>query len=1165
MNATPISGSFDYAVRQANTLGIPTSGVSPVGSSTPKAVTSINALGSGYSCGGSVVINFSATDVCTNAAVSLIASDSRFSVSLVSSGLVGGVYTTTYTASASFTDNTPVNVTFTAADACGYALAKKDFTILITDNIAPEPVCILDTKVAITTDGKSRMSASAINSGSRDNCAVSQIFVRRMDFQKPQTVQTATSANACGGLVNDICTTSGLPRWKDYVEFGCADVGNTVIVMLGVLDYAGNFNFCMVNVLVENKIAPTCVPPAALTFSCVDASSKIATLSSLGTPQVWHNCPGVQVKENTATGALDNCKIGTFTRSWTVTDCKGGNATSCSQAITFTKLSDFTVDFPDDITVDCYAGIPSKDSLQRQMMDPSSYSLGKDGNVVNNGCGVLAVNVSDVVYQAVPDACQKIIRRICVIDWCKYNPNNDAVDINSDNYGRPKLGDLHGYADASGKYYQSVSGSGAEATNLAAWQELYVYATWADAGTLPIDRRFQDADTMGVSGHSPLNYNFNANNIVNPTHPYAYSDGVICFSQIIKVIDKTPPTSTPKDTIVCDFGTSATQCFGDYKFQIVSTDLCNGKPTSFTNGNGGLANNPLTTIWTIRDASGAVVKTSSDLSGLINVSLPYGVYTVTYTVQDLCNNIAGPFKYSLTIKDCKAPALTCYDARSALMNGGTGSVAVWAKEILSSVADNCTSETDMKAKATITLASATSAGSAATLTFTCADFNAAKTQEVKVWIVDQAGNFNYCRVTVSLQDPLGVCSRPITSPLAGVIASENNQAVANVTVNASANGSSVNASSTSDANGAFSMSLLTGANYQARAAKNATDDKLAGVTTYDIALISKHILGIESLNSAYKIIAADVDKSNEVDAADMLALRRFILNITPSLEAGTWRFVDKSYVFKNSSNPFGEDFPEVVNVTNLSASSAANFVAVKIGDVNQSYTPAFATAVVRSAKTIALNVEDQNLVAGNEYTVAISAENFNAQSIQGTFQFNGATVKAVKAGSLANMSDANFGLFTNAVTASWNGTAVASAQVAEITFVANTNGKLSDVLSLGSSKTTVVANDANGNEANVTLKFNTGKVSGGEFALYQNTPNPVENSTEIRFNLPSSAKATLSVMNVEGKVLFVKAIDGAAGVNAVQINKSELGASGVLHYRLDTNEYSATKKMIIVE
>jgi len=190
---------------------------------------------------------------------------------------------------------------------------------------------------------------------------------------------------------------------------------------------------------------------------------------------------------------------------------------------------------------------------------------------------------------------------------------------------------------------------------LPAWQELYQTTGWFDPSTSApylagFDRRFQDADSLASSDKSPYNFNLAAS-LFNRTNQYAFSDGIICFQQIIKVIDKTPPTSTPKDTIVCDYGTSLTQCYADYKFQIVSLDLCNGKPTAFSNGNGGQANNPLTTVWTIRDANGNAVASSTNLSGLISVSLPYGSYTVTYTVQDLCNNLAGPFKYALILKN----------------------------------------------------------------------------------------------------------------------------------------------------------------------------------------------------------------------------------------------------------------------------------------------------------------------------------------------------------------------------------------------------------------------------------------------------------------------------------------------------------------------------------
>jgi hypothetical protein len=206
-----------------------------------------------------------------------------------------------------------------------------------------------------------------------------------------------------------------------------------------------------------------------------------------------------------------------------------------------------------------------------------------------------------------------------------------------------------------------------------------------------------------------------------------------------------------------------------------------------------------------------------------------------------------------------------------------------------------------------------------------------------------------------------------------------------------------------------------------------------------------------------------------------------------------------------------------------------------------------------------------NVVAGNEYTVAIDAANFNASAFQGTFAFEGATVKAVKAGNLNNVSDANFGMFSNAVSASWNGKSETSANVLNITFVATKTGLLSEMLTVNSAVTMAEGYDAAGNAMNVTLKFNTGKVAGGEFALYQNTPNPVALSTKIGFNLPKDGQAKLTIYTAEGKVLSVINNGYKAGYNEVTLNKADLNASGMLYYRLDTQDNSSTRKMIIIE
>ena len=83
------------------------------------------------------------------------------------------------------------------------------------------------------------------------------------------------------------------------------------------------------------------------------------------------------------------------------------------------------------------------------------------------------------------------------------------------------------------------------------------------------------------------------------------------------------------------------------------------------------------------------------------------------------------------------------------------------------------------------------------------------------------------------------------------------------------------------------------------------DNPLNGVSTYDLVLISKHILGLAPLNSPYKMIAADANKNNSITTTDIVEFRKLILGIYNELPNNTsWRFVDAEYAFPNPANPF---------------------------------------------------------------------------------------------------------------------------------------------------------------------------------------------------------------------------------------------------------------------
>jgi len=116
-----------------------------------------------------------------------------------------------------------------------------------------------------------------------------------------------------------------------------------------------------------------------------------------------------------------------------------------------------------------------------------------------------------------------------------------------------------------------------------------------------------------------------------------------------------------------------------------------------------------------------------------------------------------------------------------------------------------------------------------------------------------------------------------------------------------------------------------------------TDAPLAnGVTTADIAILRRHILGITPLDSAYKVLAGDVNASSSVTTADITLIRRLILGVSTNFASGLWRFVPSDEVFTNTLVPWSarrsRSYASMPSVT-----TGHDFKAIKMGDVNGSW------------------------------------------------------------------------------------------------------------------------------------------------------------------------------------------------------------------------------------
>ena len=166
----------------------------------------------------------------------------------------------------------------------------------------------------------------------------------------------------------------------------------------------------------------------------------------------------------------------------------------------------------------------------------------------------------------------------------------------------------------------------------------------------------------------------------------------------------------------------------------------------------------------------------------------------------------------------------------------------------------------------------------------------------------------------------------------------------------------------------------------------------------DLIMISRHILGIETLDSPYRLIAADVDQSGTITSFDIVELRKLILMINDEFPNNTsWRFVDGSYVFANPTNPFGATFPTEYNINDLIDNMIADFVAIKVGDVNGSAVPSQLAVQGDSREDLedlVFQVADRQLQANETYTVDFKAKDFtNVLGYQLTLEYDAAQLE----------------------------------------------------------------------------------------------------------------------------------------------------------------------------
>ncbi len=549
-------------------------------------------------------------------------------------------------------------------------------------------------------------------------------------------------------------------------------------------------------------------------------------------------------------------------------------------------------------------------------------------------------------------------------------------------------------------------------------------------------------------------------------------------------------------------------------------------------------------------------------------TLGYGTHSIVWTAQDRCDNTSS-CTFDFTVEEDVEPTPYCLGGITTVVMDN-GQVEIWAVDFDRNSFDNCPDNIlDFAMRPRGSSETPTS-----NYSFDCLDLGI---NEVEIHVTDPFGNTDFCITTIKVQSNGDVCDDIMDGAalISGLISTEYNEAVVDAMVMLENMSPSTQTMIATDNSGSYSFTdVPTNTDYVISADK--TDDYINGVSTLDIVYIQRHILGLRFLDSPYKVIAADANGSQSVSAADLVEIRKLILGITDGFaNSESWKFVDANQTFNNQYNPW--PFMDQLDLNGVNSDVVNNdFVALKVADVTGDARPNQAQSVeVRNNNKLDLYAVNQVFTQGELITIPVKVSDASIiLGLQTTISFNEDLLSFEGFNSdKLDLSKNNFGLHSNdrgAVTMSWNTNDQVALEndekVVEFTFRAIRNGQLTGNLGMTSFITSSEAYTADYEVLDVSLALleDDGSLAEG-LQLFQNKPNPFNNTSIIGFNIPKSGAVSLSVFDITGKKVVTIDDNYTKGYHEISLNKSYLNGSGLYYYQIELEGERAMKKMLLID
>lgn len=998
------------------------------------------------------------------------------------------------------------------------------------------------------------------------------------------------SFDPCGNIVSRIVNPN---------SFDCTTLGDNEVTMT-ITDNNGNVTTCTTTITITETIAPECVPNDITINIEMDGTTVVTGDQVAGGS--FDPCGAINtidVLPNSFT--CDDIANSPITVDITVTD-NYGNTSECTAEVTVESADSLTCDAQDltvyldetgqvTITPEEVGGgsmVPCGDSIELSLnktnffcndaqQNPNIVTLTVTNATTNEMISCPAeITVLDTLAPTVicpaevTFSCDTVITydemfaMPTIDDNCSNNLtiNQTTVDNRSD-CGVGTVSRTYEVTDLSGNVNSCTSVAVFESgTTVFAETDI----TWPvtpltlddctstdpvvinsfpiyNANDFPcsnISSSFVDSGTAG----SCMDTFFRDWTVVDSCQLDGTGTGVFNFQQMIIVNDSTPPVITPPTNLT--FYVGETNCVAAADLSNVSIADCNSIVAQ--SNNSPHSNNPNTV-----DASGVY---------------PLGNYNITLSATDACGQ-TGTETFTVQVLDTIKPVLQCFKFEPII--GADQTVTVTPNDFIVSVSDNCTAFNDLNIVFIENFdendPNPFDNGMFNTFTYNCSDVGAQN--QLAVFVYDESMNWSVCVTLVVVMDPEGNCPSP-NGVVAGEIATDDNTAISGTSVILS-NGAEELYTET-DSEGNYIFNNVPYGDYYVQASNN--KHLLAGVDVLDVLAIQKHVLGIELLDTPFKLLAADVNNSGGITNMDAMDLQKALLGIKKEFPNNeSFRFLAEDHVFVDSENPFMDEINEVVSLEKVTGKVKQNFKAVKVGDVNGSYvdvgnqdgpdTP-IGTFNGRSAKH-KLYTNRFSTNKGFITSIPVRTEAFKdliglQASIIGTdLEIISVTNGKLDVDQVHVVQDNNVEMDVI-----WVGNASIDLESDDILFeiqvkVVGDN----PALSLKEDAKQYMVNTTN-DVYGIVLNDEIQQLA-DEPAVYQNIPNPWNTSSVIPYYLNVAQDVAFTFYNMDGQILMTKEVSGVRGMNELQIRSFELKQTGVITYEMRVGDRSFYGRMIKIK